>query len=209
MLTPEELAERYEYDTALLADHYEGVFRPDEVGRAVSAAREHLERQVSVNDYLPLLVTRMAKDLLLARAQAEGRIAKALPEILYVSEHNSARSHMAAALTLNLAAGRVNVRCAGKHPRGGLEPDVVAVLAERGIALRNPYPLPFTTSLIGAADVVVTMGCPEFFDYAGKQWVDWHVEPVAGRGRDAIRAAADQLEARIAELLRENVLAAA
>ncbi|WP_194793238.1 low molecular weight phosphatase family protein [Raineyella fluvialis] len=209
MLTPQELEARYAYDTAQLADHYEGVFTPEEVADAVKVARVHLEKQATVTDFLPLLVSRMAKEGLLARAQAEGWIAKALPEILFVSEHNSARSHMAAALTRHIAAGKVNVRCAGRHPRGGLERDVVTVLAERGIALKYPYPMPFTSSLLGAADVVVTLGVPEFCDFAGKRWINWDIPAVEGEGLEVVREVADDLERRIRVLLSEEVSIAA
>lgn len=209
MLTAEELEERYAYDTAQLADHYEGVFTPDEVREAVAISRVHLEKQATVTDFLPLLVSRMAKEELLAKAQAEGRVAKALPEILFVSEHNSARSHMAAALTRQMAGGKVNVRCAGLHPRGGLSGDVITVLAERGIALKYPYPMPFTSSLVGAADVVVTLGVPEFYDFAGKVWVNWEVPSLGGEGLEFVREVADDLERRIRVLLAEGVSIAA
>ncbi|WOP19059.1 low molecular weight phosphatase family protein [Raineyella sp. LH-20] len=209
MLTAEELEARYAYDTAQLADHYEGVFTPEEVREAVAVSREHLEKQASVTDFLPLLVSRMAKEELLAKAQAEGRVAKALPEILFVSENNSARSHMAAALTRHLADGKVNVRCAGLHPRGGLSSDVITVLAERGITLKYPYPMPFTSSLVGAADVVVTLGVPEFHDFAGKSWVNWEVPSLRGEGLEFVREVADDLERRIRALLADEVRIAA
>lgn len=205
MLTTNELEARYAYDTAQLADHYEGVFTPQEVTDAVEISREHLEQQATVNDFLPLLVSRMAKEGLLARAQYQGRIAKALPEILFVSQHNSARSHMAAALCRHMANGKVNVRCAGLHPRGGLDPDVVTVLAERGIPMKNPYPMPFTSSLVGAADVVVTLGVPEFYEFPGKRWVNWDITPVEGERLSVVRAVADELELRIRNLLDEVV----
>lgn len=209
MLTEQELEARYAYDTAQLADHYEGVFTPQEVADAVRISREHIEQQATVNDFLPLLVSRMAKEGLLARAQAQGRIAKALPEVLFVSEHNSARSHMAAALCRHLAEGKVNVRCAGLHPQGGLDPDVVTVLAERGITLKNPYPLPFTSSLVGAADVVVTLGVPDFSEFPGKQWINWEIRSVEGESLDVVRQVADQVEEHVRELLATDVSIAA
>lgn len=209
MLTDRELEARYAYDTAQLADHYEGVFTPQEVADAVRISREHVEKQATVNDFLPLLVSRMAKEGLLARAQAQGRIAKALPEVLFVSEHNSARSHLAAALCRHLAEGKVNVRCAGLQPQGGLDPDVVTVLAERGISLKNPYPLPFTSSVLGAADVVVTLGVPEFSEFAGKHWVNWEIRSVEGESLDVVRQVADQLEQHVRELLETEVSIAA
>ncbi len=57
-----------------------------------------------------------ARERLEAVAQAEGLVARALPELLFVCEHNSGRSQMAAAFAHELSAGQVAVRSAGSHP---------------------------------------------------------------------------------------------
>lgn len=209
MLTNKELEARYAHDRVQLVNHYEGVFTPEEVAEAHQASREHLEKQATVLTFLPLLATRMATEMLVAKGQAEGRMTKALPEILFVSENNSCRSHMAAAITNHLAQGRVSVRCAGIHSQGGLSENVVTVLGERGITLTRPYPMPVTSSLVDAADVVVTMGAERFHEFPGKQWVNWDVPPIAGQGLPRVREVADDLERRVQALLQENSLVAA
>lgn len=207
--TDQELEARYAFDQGRLANRYEGVFTPEEVAHAFQISREHLEKQATMRDFLPLLVSRMTVEELTAFAQAEGRVSKARPEILFVSENNNCRSHMAAAITQHLSGGQVNVRCAGLHPQGGLSREVVTVLRERGIELKNPFPMPFTPSLLGAADFVVTMGAEEFHEFPGKRWREWDVPPIAGQGIERVRAVADDLERRVATLLDEVALVAA
>ena len=55
------------------------------------------------------------------------------PEVLFVCVHNAGRSQMAAALLECHAGGRVRVRSAGTAPSDEIEPNVVAVMAERGL----------------------------------------------------------------------------
>lgn len=142
-----------------LAYSYEGVFSRDSVAAAVADARQVLEPVSTVRTYLPVLVARQAKEQLMSAAQGEGRIAKMVPELLFVCVHNAGRSQMAAALAEHLSARRVHVRSAGSAPTGEVNPMVVQVLAERGISLTTPYPKPLTGNVVRAADVIITMGC--------------------------------------------------
>ena len=123
-----------------LAYSYDGVFSRESVAAAVADARDLLEPVSTVKTYLPILVARHAKEQLTAAAQAEGRIAKAVPELLFVCVQNAGRSQMAAALAEHLSAHRVHVRSAGSAPAGSINPLVVEVLAERGIALTDRLP---------------------------------------------------------------------
>ena len=112
------------------------------------AARDLLEPAATVTTYLPILVARQAKEQLMSAAQAEGRIAKTVPELLFVCVHNAGRSQMAAALAEHLSAHRVHVRSAGSAPAGQVNPLVVKVLAERGIALTTAYPKPLSDNVV-------------------------------------------------------------
>lgn len=118
-----------------LAYAYKGVFTSDEVSQAVESARELIEPRATIQTFLPVLIARQAREQLMARAQAEGRVAKKVPEILFVCVHNAGRSQMAAALAEHLSARRVHVRSAGSQPVDEINPFAVQVLAERGIAL--------------------------------------------------------------------------
>ena len=75
-----------------LTYHYDGVFSRETVQRAVEQARDTLGPVAKFPNFLPILTQRFARDQLLAAAQAEGKIATTVPEILFVCVHNAGRS---------------------------------------------------------------------------------------------------------------------
>jgi protein-tyrosine-phosphatase len=183
---------------------YEGVFSAESVAAAVTDARETLEPMATVRTYLPILVARQAREQLTSAAQAEGRIAKTVPELLFVCVHNAGRSPMAAALAEHLSARRVHVRSAGSAPAGEVNPTVVQVLAERGITLEAPYPKPLSDNVVRAADVIITMGCGDACPiFPGKRYEDWDVADPAGKPIEAVRDIRDDIQARVTALLRD------
>ena len=81
---------------------------------------------------------------------------------------------------------------------------------ERGIDISGAYPKPWTTEILRAADVVITMGCGDTCPYyPGKRYEDWVLEDPAGRGVDAVRPIRDDIERRVLELLGSLGVAAA
>jgi arsenate reductase len=187
-----------------LAYSYEGVFSRETVAAAVAEARNLLEPRATVTTYLPVLVARQAREQLMSAAQAEGRIAKKVPELLFVCVHNAGRSQMAAALAEHLSARRVHVRSGGSKPAAEVNPVVVQALGERGIPLTTPYPKPLSDSVLRAADVIVTMGCGDACPiYPGKRYEDWDVADPAGQPLEVVRDIRDDIQARITALLRD------
>ncbi|KGN36622.1 arsenate reductase ArsC [Knoellia subterranea] len=183
---------------------YEGVFSRETVAQAVEDARLLLEPRATVRDFLPVLVARQAREQLMAAAQVEGKLAKPVPEILFVCVHNAGRSQMAAALAEHLSARRVHVRSAGSQPADEVNPSVIEVLAERGIPLSQPYPKPLTDTVVRAADVIVTMGCGDACPaYPGKRYEDWPVADPAGQPIAVVRDIRDDLQSRVSALLRD------
>ena len=75
------IPDAYETLKADLEYSYRGVFTPDDVAEAVDAARALLEPRAHVETFLPVLVARQAREQLMAKAQAEGRVAKKVPEV--------------------------------------------------------------------------------------------------------------------------------
>lgn len=187
-----------------LAYAFDGTFTPDVVTGAVEQAREALEPHATVQTYLPILVRRYATELLAAKAQADGISRTTVPELLFVCVHNAGRSQMAAAIAEHLAPGRVHVRSAGSAPTGELNPQAIAVLAERGIDLSTAYPKPLTDTVLRAADVVVTMGCGDTCPVLpGKRYLDWDVTDPDGADLETVRDIRDDLQRRIIALLRD------
>jgi protein-tyrosine-phosphatase len=206
MSTPTTRQSPYDELIDDLAYSYDGVFSRQSVAAAVYAARSLLEPTAKVRTYLPVLVARQAREQLMSAAQAEGRIAKTVPELLFVCVQNAGRSQMAAALAEHLSARRVHVRSAGSAPADQVNPTVVTVLEERGIALGTPYPKPLSDSVLRAADVIITMGCGDACPiFPGKRYEDWDVADPAGQPIEVVREIRDDIQARVTTLLR-NIL---
>ena len=195
-------------DTAAIATEltyqFDGVFTREQITDAVQQARAALEPQSRIPTFLPILVTRHAKELLTAAAQASGAIAKTVPEILFVCVHNAVRSQMAAAIAAHLAPGKVHVRSAGSKPTGEINPVAIQALRERGIDLTNAYPKPLDDRVVHAADVIITMGCGDTCPvYPGKRYEEWDVADPAGQPLAVVRDIRDDLTSRVSALLRQ------
>ncbi|WP_068399642.1 arsenate-mycothiol transferase ArsC [Kribbia dieselivorans] len=183
---------------------FDGVFETPMIELAVRDAWEVLAPRSTIQTFLPVLVARQAREQLMATAQAEGKVAKKVPELLFVCVHNAGRSQMAAALAEHLSARRVHVRSAGSAPTGEINPVVVEALRERGIALEVAYPKPLTDTAVRAADVIVTMGCGDACPvFPGKRYEDWDVRDPSGQSIEVVREIRDDLQARVTTLLRE------
>lgn len=126
------------------------------------------------------------------------------PVVLFACVHNSGRSVAARVLTEHLTAGAVLARSAGSAPEGGVNPQVAAVLAERGLSAYGETPTRLDRDVVGAADVVVTMGCGESCPVLpGRTYRDWPVDDPAGQDLPAVRRIVDDVEARVRALLAE------
>jgi arsenate reductase len=195
-----------DYDSLIedLAYKYDGTFSRQSIAQAVAEARAKLEPTARIPDFLPVLVARFAREKLSAAAQADGRLPKPVPELLFVCVQNAGRSQMAAALAHHLSAGRVHVRSAGSKPAGQINPVAVQVLAERGITLTEAYPKPLTGDVVNAADVIVTMGCGDACPiFPGKRYLDWDVDDPNGRPIEEVQDIRDDIQARVTALLRD------
>jgi protein-tyrosine-phosphatase len=186
-----------------LADEFRGVFSRETIERYI---RESIETLPAARfaDFVPVLVHRFARERLRALGQAEGTIAKAVPEVLFVCVHNSGRSQMAAALLHLRAGGRVHVRSAGSDPSERVNPAVLAAMAELGVDMSEAFPKPLTDEVVRAADAVVTMGCGDACPiYPGKRYEDWELLDPAGRPIEEVREIRDAIDARVRALLAE------
>jgi arsenate reductase len=125
------------------------------------------------------------------------------PVVLFACVHNSGRSVAAQLLAQHLAGDAVHVRSAGSDPGTVVNPQVAAVLADRGLSTADHVPSLLTGDAVQAADVVVTMGCgetcPVFF---GTSYEDWQVDDPAGQPREVVERIVADIEARVRDLLR-------
>ena len=186
-----------------LVDEFRGVFSRETIERYVNESLEGLPA-ARFTDFVPVLVHRFARERLRALGQAEGTIAKDVPEVLFVCVQNSGRSQMAAALLHKRAAGTVHVRSAGSDPAERINPGVVTAMEEMGVDLSQEFPKPLTDEVVRAADAVVTMGCGDACPiYPSKLYEDWEVEDPAEKSLDEVRAIRDEIDRRVAELLQK------
>lgn len=195
-------ADTYAHIVDDLAHRYADTFTRAEVQARVDDARAELEPVTRHPEFLQILVLKHARDHLMSAAHQEGRIAKEVPEILFVCEHNAGRSQMAAAFAEWLSGGHVHVRSAGRNPLGVLNPAVVEALHEVGIDLRHAYPSGLRHDVLNAADVVVDMGC-EAPGYTAKRHIAWDVRDPYDQPIEVVREVRDDIEQRVRGLLAE------
>ena len=186
-----------------LRRQFAGTFSPETIERYLVESLERLSG-ARAKDFVPLLVHRFARERLRALAQVEGKLAKDVPEVLFVCVHNAGRSQMAAVLLDHYAKGKVHVRSAGSTPADEINPDVVTAMAELGLDLSQEFPKPMTDEFVQAADVVITMGCGDACPiYPGKRYEDWELDDPADADLDGVRRIRDEIARRVGRLADE------
>ncbi len=188
-----------------LAQEFAGIFAPGTIQNYVDESLEKLEG-ARLQNFVPLFVTRFARERLRALAQSEGLVTKDVPEVLFVCVHNAGRSQMAAGLLDKRADGRVHVRTAGSDPASEINPVAVDAMAEVGVDLSQEFPKPLSDEVVRAADAVITMGCGDACPiYPGKRYEDWELGDPAGKDLETVRRIRDEIDAKVTELLAELV----
>jgi arsenate reductase (thioredoxin) len=188
-----------------LTDEFAGVYTQETIERFIAESLD-LIGDARINVFVPVLAHRFARDRLKALGQAEGRIVKDVPEVLFVCVQNAGRSQMAAGLLSYRAQGKVHVRSAGSDPAERINPGVVEAMSELGIDLDKEFPKPLTDEVVRAADAVITMGCGDACPiYPGKRYLDWELDDPAGKDLETVRAIRDEIDARVQALLAELV----
>jgi arsenate reductase len=123
--------------------------------------------------------------------------------VLFLCIGNAGRSQMAQAF-LERRGGH-EVRSAGSRAEATLHPEVVDAMAELGYDLSGRSPRQLEPEADAAwADVVVTMGCGDVCPVLpGTSYVDWGLEDPAGKPLARVREIRDEIERRVARLVRE------
>jgi arsenate reductase (thioredoxin) len=145
-----------------LQREFRGIFSTETIGHFLIDSPP-VRAQIRIEDFV--------RERLRALAQAEGRMAKDVPELLFVCVHNAGRSQMAAGLVKLHSQGRVHVRSAGTDPSEQVNPAVIEAMDEVGVDMSQEFPKPRTDEIARAADVVITMGCGDACPlYPGKKY---------------------------------------
>lgn len=127
-----------------------------------------------------------------------------MARVLFVCLHNAGRSQMSQALFARTVAGAHDARSAGTTPAEHVHPEVIEVMDELGIDLRDRTPQKLTREMAEWADVVVTMGCGDACPFVpGVRYIDWQLEDPSGRSVAEVRATRDEIARRVRALAEE------
>ena len=127
----------------------------------------------------------------------------AVPTVLFLCVHNAGRSQMASGWMRHLAGDRIEVMSGGSEPASQVNPAAVQAMKEVGIDITGQRPKLWTDQTVGAADVVVTMGCGDTCPVLpGKRYLDWELDDPAGMPVEGVRPVRDEIERRVRGLLR-------
>jgi arsenate reductase len=128
--------------------------------------------------------------------------------VIFACVHNAGRSQMAAAF-FNLLADRSKAEAVSAGTERGLRvhPEVLAVMQEVGIDLRNAKPQKLTEELAKGAALLITMGCGDKCPYVpGLRRDDWPLRDPKGLPMDEVRLIRDDIKERVRQLLESDSL---
>jgi len=185
-----------------LAREFEGTFGRETIEALLASGYDQFAGRATVSNVLPLLAERFARQGLATLAKIDGEAGDGLPVVLFLCVHNAGRSQMALGWFNHLAGDRAIAWSGGSEPGMEINRAAAAAMAEVGIDIRQEYPKPWTTEIVQAADVVVTMGCGDACPiFPGKRYEDWELDDPAGQSIDAVRPIRDEIGQRVRTLL--------
>jgi protein-tyrosine-phosphatase len=187
-----------------LHDKFKGVFGQETIMALLQESFDELAATAKIKEYLVVSAKKFATQRLKALAQSADRTSTRVPAVLFLCVHNAGRSQMALGWFDLLASGRAIAWSGGSEPGAEINRVVVAAMAEVGIDISEEFPKPWTDEFLGAADVVVTMGCGDACPLVpGKRYEDWDLEDPTNKTLEQIRPIRDAVKNRVEVLLSE------
>ena len=126
-----------------------------------------------------------------------------MERVIFACVHNAGRSQMAAAVFSAMAdPARVEAVSAGTTPGDRVHPEVVDVMREVGIDIRDRRPQQLTESLARNASLLVTMGCGDACPFVPElERIDWPLRDPKNRPVAEVRQIRDEIRDRVAALI--------
>lgn len=122
--------------------------------------------------------------------------------VLFVCVENTFRSVLSEALFNARAPPGWRAESAGVQPAAAINPVVVGLLEEVGIALGPKTPRLVTPNLLASADRVVTFGCLDRCPPGAEgKSEDWPIPGSTGKSMEELRLLRDDLSRRVARLI--------
>ena len=187
-----------------LHTEFRGIFGQETIESLVFDSYNELASTATVTRWLVVGAESFARQRLQALAHVQATATGRVPAVLFLCVHNAGRSQMALGWFNQLAAGRANAWSGGSEPVAGLNPGVVAAMAEVGIDISHEFSKPWTDEFVLAADVVITMGCGDACPLLpGKHYEDWELDDPADKTLEEIRPIRDEIGNRVANLIEK------
>jgi arsenate reductase (thioredoxin) len=109
---------------------------------------------------------------------------------------------MAMGFFKHLAGDQATVYSGGSEPASEVNRAAIAAMAEKGIDIATEQPKQWSTDMLEAVDVVVTMGCGDACPVLpGRRYEEWVLPDPAGLTVDDVRPIRDDIEERVQLLL--------
>jgi arsenate reductase (thioredoxin) len=187
-----------------LASEFEGIFDRPYIEAVVEQSAKQLEG-AAVASFVPTLAHRFARERLRAQAQAEGKLDKPVPEVVFVSITGGGRARIAASLLERIAGDGAGIHTAGSGVSSGIDPNVRIAMEELGIDLSTKFTRPVTAEVLASADIVVTMGrsVGEIEIPSTARHLDWRVGDPSGAELEEVRRVRADIESRVNDLAAE------
>ncbi len=125
--------------------------------------------------------------------------------IMFACRENACRSQMAAAFAQYLGGDKIDARSGGTEPAESINPDMMAVMKEKGFDMAFRKPRPLNDTISGwAPEMIITMGCGENCPVVpGAEVSDWALPDPANQPVEVMRNARDEIEKKVAKLVSE------
>jgi arsenate reductase (thioredoxin) len=187
-----------------LLDEFGDRHSREEIEQIMDDSLRRLVRGAEVEDFIPALAHRFARERVKAIDRAGGPESE-LPDVIFVGLGDTGRGQMAAALVTLRSEGRVVAHSAGSNIGADVDPAVIEVMGELGVDLEDAYAKPLSPEVLDAGDVIVTMGrsVGAVEIPADKRHVDWRVGDPTGAPVDEVRRVRDEIDSRVQALLAE------
>lgn len=123
--------------------------------------------------------------------------------VLFACVHNAGRSQIAAALFNRYAdPSKARAISAGTNPAARVHPEVLEMIARRGVDLSGQTPQKLTPELASTAQWLITMGCGDECPVVpGTRRDDWPIQDPKGQPPDTVNAIINDIDHRVRQLL--------
>lgn len=121
--------------------------------------------------------------------------------VAFVCVGNSCRSQMAEGFAKAYGSDLLEVYSAGTHPSGGVNPNAIEAMKEKGIDISEQYPK-MLDDIPESIDILITMGCGVVCPFVPNGYTeDWGLDDPVGQPIEVFRETRDVIESKVKEMI--------